>query len=184
MILHKGTSSIETVRLILRKFELQDANDMFNNWSSDPEVLKYLPWGPHENVSVTERKVKSWVESYAYDNTYNWAIYLKGRNQVIGSISAEILNDPNNSCEVGYCIGKEFWGQGIMTETLRAIMHYLFYEIGYRKITARHDVLNIASGRVMQKVGMHFDKVLYHVSLRRDKSFCDVAVYVKKITDD
>ncbi|MBH1940184.1 GNAT family N-acetyltransferase [Mobilitalea sibirica] len=184
MIKHIGTNSIETIRLILRRFDIQDANDMYHNWAGDPEVCKFLSWGPHDNISVTERRIRDWIRFYNQSNFYNWALFLKNEEKVIGSISAEILNDIDRTCEVGYCIGKEYWCRGIMTEALRAVMHYLFYEVGYHKIIAKHDVLNVASGMVMQKAGMQFDKVLFHANHRRDGSYGDVAVYVKNRKDD
>jgi ribosomal-protein-alanine N-acetyltransferase len=60
----------------------------------------------------------------------------------------------------------------------------LFYEIGYQYIQAKHDVDNIASGRVMQKAGMRFIKIQYHAGVRRDGTLYDCAVYGKRITDD
>lgn len=184
MLKHMGTNSIETLRLLLRRFNEYDAEDMYLNWAGDPEVVKFLPWGPHLDPSVTQKRIREWMPRYEYDHYYNWAICLKNTNTAIGSISVEIQKDTDLSCEVGYCIGKEYWSRGIMTEALRAVMHYLFYEVGYRKITARHDVLNVASGRVMQKCGMKFDKIIYHVSRRRDGSYCDCAVYTKNIWED
>lgn len=179
MIKHIGTNSIETIRLVLRKFRTEDAFDMFKNWSSDIDTLKYLPWGPHSDVNVTHRRILSWVDSYKQLNVYNWAIYLKSNKQVIGSISVETSNDKEQSCEVGYCIGKSFWGRGIVVEALYAVMHYLFSEVGYEMIFAKHDVLNIASGRVMQKAGMHYVKTIHDVGRRRDGSMYDVDMYVK-----
>jgi ribosomal-protein-alanine N-acetyltransferase len=179
MIKHIGTNSIETIRLILRRFRPEDTFDMYKNWASDMETLKYLSWGPHSDVNVTHRRILSWVENYKNPNVYNWAIYLKSDNQVIGSISVEMSNDKDKSCEVGYCIGKSFWGREIVAEALRAVMHYLFFEVGYKKIIAKHDVKNIASGRVMQKVGMHYEKTIRNVGRRRDGSLYDVAMYVK-----
>ncbi|HHT57370.1 MAG TPA: GNAT family N-acetyltransferase [Herbinix luporum] len=176
---HIGTNSIETIRLILRRFQVEDTYDMYKNWASDIETLKFLPWGPHRDVKVTYSRILSIVSNYNKENVYNWAIYLKSQQEVIGSISVEITNDKEESCEIGYCIGKAFWGRGIMPEALRAVMHYLFYEVGYRKIIARHDVLNYASGRVMEKAGMKFDKIIYNVGRRRDGSIYDVAIYVK-----
>ncbi|NLO10202.1 MAG: GNAT family N-acetyltransferase [Clostridiales bacterium] len=176
---HIGTNSIETIRLILRRFRPEDTFDMYKNWASDMETLKYLSWGPHSDVNVTHRRILSWVENYKNPNVYNWAIYLKSDNQVIGSISVEMSNDKDKSCEVGYCIGKSFWGREIVAEALRAVMHYLFFEVGYKKIIAKHDVKNIASGRVMQKVGMHYEKTIRNVGRRRDGSLYDVAMYVK-----
>lgn len=179
MIKHIGTNSIETMRLILRKFRPDDTFHMYKNWASDKETLKYLPWGPHSDVNVTHRRILSWVENYKQTNVYNWAIYLKSDNQVIGSISVEITNDKDRSCEIGYCIGKSYWGREIVLEALRAIMHYLSSEVGYKKIIAKHDVLNTASGRVMQKAGMKYEKTIRDVGRRRDGSLYDVAMYVK-----
>ncbi|MDF2539842.1 MAG: hypothetical protein K0S76_2863 [Herbinix sp.] len=184
MLQHKGTKSIETIRLILRRFEEWDTKDMFMNWASDPEVCQYLSWGPHQDITVTRKRILDWARSYKNNTTYIWAIYLKAGKKVIGSISVELSNESQKSCEVGYCIGKEYWSRGIMTEALLAVMHYLFYEVGYERVQAKHDVLNIASGRVMQKAGMRFEKIQYHVGIRRDGSLYDCAVYVKNITDD
>lgn len=174
---HKGTNSIETLRLLLRKFQPEDAQAMFRNWAGDPEVCKYLSWGPHNDVDTTLIRIINWVKSYERNNFYVWAIELKSKEMPIGSISVEISNDKSASCEVGYCIGKDYWSRGIMTEALLAVLHYLFYDIGYQEIQAKHDVLNIASGRVMQKAGMNFDKIEYRVGIRRDGTYYDCAVY-------
>jgi ribosomal-protein-alanine N-acetyltransferase len=71
-----------------------------------------------------------------------------------------------------------------MTEALLAVMHYLFYDVGYQKIQAKHDILNAASGKVMQKAGMRFEKMQYHMGVRRDGSIYDCAVYTKNIEDE
>ena len=181
---HKGTNSIETIRLILRRFQPEDAEAMFRNWAGDPNVCKYLSWGPHQDVEVSRKRIANWVNHYQYNNSYVWAIELKSMNMPIGSISVEITNDSTGTCEVGYCIGEAYWNRGIMTEALRAVMHYLFYEIGYQTIRAKHDVLNVASGMVMQKAGMHYEKTEYQVGVRRDGSRYDCAVYTKHILDD
>lgn len=180
---HIGTVTIETIRLKLRKFRLEDAQDMFKNWASDPEVCRYLSLGPYTDPGPCYRRVSAWVSSYACNSSYVWAIELKGANTVIGSISVEISNDSIKSCEVGYCIGRPYWNRGIMTEALRAVMHFLFYEVGYRMIVAKHDTHNVASGRVMQKVGMEFVRLELRAGKRRDGSYYDCAVYAKRIDD-
>ncbi len=181
---HLGTQSIETMRLKLRKFQTDDAEDMFRNWSGDPEVCKYLSWGPHQDVYVSQRRITYWLSSYQRDSTYVWAIELKLKQMAIGTISVEFTDESTMTCEVGYCLGKEYWGRGIMTESLHVVMHFLFYEVGYQRIMAKHDVQNIASGRVMQKAGMHFLKYEYGVGIRKDGSYYDCAVYEKKIADE
>lgn len=178
-IQHMGTVTIETLRLILRRFEEQDAEDMFRNWAGDAEVCRYLSWGPHASVDVSLKRILNWCEGYKRDNSYVWALEAKGKGSVIGSISVEIAYDRGESCEVGYCLSKEYWNRGVMTEALRAVLHYLFYEVGYRRIQAKHDVLNVASGRVMQKAGMQYERTEHKVGLRKDGTFYDLDVYVK-----
>lgn len=157
---------------------------MFHNWAGDPVVCRYLSWGPHREVEDSRKRIVTWINNYGNDNFYVWAIELKNTNVLIGSISLEISNEVDSSCEVGYCIGKAYWNLGIMTEALRAVMHYLFFEVGYLHIQAKHDVLNKASGKVMQKAGMYYLKTEYHVGTRRDGSRYDCDVYIKDITDE
>jgi ribosomal-protein-alanine N-acetyltransferase len=157
---------------------------MYHNWAGDPEVCKYLSWGPHKDAEVSRKRIINWINNYEYMNSYVWAIELKNKEMAIGSISVELSNDTALSCEVGYCIGRAYWGRGIMTEALIAIMHYLFYEVGYELIQAKHDVLNVASGKVMQKAGMQFSKTEYRVGVRRDGTYYDCAVYIKHRTDE
>lgn len=82
---HLGTKDLETSRLNLRKFELSDAESMYKNWASDPEVTKYLMWSPHKNISETESILKEWVEHYKNNMFYQWTIILKSNgNEPIG----------------------------------------------------------------------------------------------------
>lgn len=74
---HCGTQTIETERLILRKFAKEDAEAMFKNWASDDEVTKYLTWPAHASVDVSRMVLDDWVNSYSNDNYYQWAIILK-----------------------------------------------------------------------------------------------------------
>ncbi|MDF2543652.1 MAG: N-acetyltransferase [Herbinix sp.] len=179
---HKGTKTIEMVRLKLRKFEMSDSQDMFQNWANDPEVCRYLSWAPYGSLTAVQLKMKEWVEDY-YSDTYRWAIELNSTRQVIGSISIFGADDKKQACEVGYCIGTAWWGQGIMTEALRAVLHYMFYEVGFHRIQAVHDSRNVASGRVMQKVGMQYEGILRHATISRDGIYVDYVVYAKLSTD-
>jgi [ribosomal protein S5]-alanine N-acetyltransferase len=183
-IQHKGTITIETLRLVLRRFEEKDAKAMFRNWAGDPEVCKYLSWGPHSNEEISRKRVLIWINNYVMDNSYLWALELKRTGEAVGSISVEIADDRTGTCEVGYCLGRKYWKQGLMTEALLAIQHYLFYEIGYQTIRAKHDVLNIASGRVMQKAGMKYNKTEHKVGVRRDGTYYDCDVYIKHIDEE
>lgn len=178
---HKGSVTIETLRLILRRFDEQDAEDMFHNWAGDAAVCRYLSWGPHTSKEASLKRIQNWCVRYRWNNSYVWALEAKGKGCVIGSISVEIADDVNESCEVGYCLSREYWNRGVMTEALQAVLHFLFYEVGYRRIQAKHDVLNVASGRVMQKAGMQYERTEYKVGIRKDGTYYDLDVYVKYI---
>lgn len=175
-LIHKGTQTINTDRLILRKFEFDDAYDMFKNWANDIEVTKYLSWKPHNNVEVTKEIIAQWVSEYR-NNIYNWAIELKQFGEVIGGISIVKLEEKDYSCEIGYCMSRKYWGNGIMSESLKAVIDYLFSETQFNRIVAKHDTNNIASGKVMVKSGMKYEGTLRQVKLRDNKDFYDLSLY-------
>ena len=176
MLTHKGTQTIETPRLILRKARLEDAQPMFRNWASDPEVTKYLTWPPHDSIEVTQKRLEIWLTEYDRDNYYQWMIELKELGEPIGSISAVRQNDSIEEAEIGYCIGSPWWHKGIMTESLTAVIEYLFTEVGMNRVAARHDPNNPHSGGVMRKCGMKYEGTT-HASDRNNQGICDAAHY-------
>ena len=154
-----GTQRIETERLILRRFTLEDAPAMYERWANDPEVTRYLTWQPHRSVEDSRAILSEWVARYGEGDYYNWAIELKGVG-VIGSIGVVSQEEQTQSAEIGYCIGRAYWGRGIMPEALRAVLDYLFDEAHFRRVSAKHDIENTNSGRVMEKAGMRCEGVL------------------------
>ena len=176
MLTHKGTQTIETSRLILRRAVLEDAEPMFRNWASDPDVTKYLTWPAHSNITVSETVLKSWLQEYEKESYNQWMIVLKERGEPIGSISVVNQRDDIAEAEIGYCIGKRWWHQGIMTEALGAVMDYLFDEVGMNRIEAKHDINNPNSGAVMKKCGMFYEGTARQ-SDRNNQGICDIATY-------
>lgn len=154
---HKGTTIIETERLILRPFTMSDAEPMYRNWASDPEVTKYLTWPTHSSMEVSEKVLESWCPHNEDVENYQWAIVLKEINEPIGSIAVVKLNNDIESADIGNCMGRNWWGQEIMPEALTAIIDFFFNEVGLNRIAAAHDVNNPKSGRVMQKAGMTYE---------------------------
>jgi Acetyltransferase (GNAT) family. len=177
MLNHTGTVTIKTNRLLLRKFTVEDSEDMFNTWANDEEVCKYLTWFPHGTVENTKELLANWVNAYESNRTYNWAIALNGTNKVIGSISVVSMDDKNEHCEIGYCLGKEYWNKGITTEALKAVINHMILVVGMNRVQAKHDIQNPASGRVMQKAGMIFEGTLKQYSIRKDGTYGDMNVY-------
>ena len=174
---HCGTRTIETERLVLRRFSVDDAQAMYQNWASDPEVTRYLTWRTYAGVEDGEAVLRDWVSSYAKEDFYQWAIVLKSHgSDPIGSISAVHVDDAIDAAEIGYCIGKAWWRQGITSEALSAVMDFFFDEVGANRVAARHDPNNPRSGRVMQMCGMKYEGTLRSAD-RNNQGICDMCCY-------
>ena len=183
MINHKGTKCITTERITLRPFCYDDAENMFKNWVNDPEVTKYLSWTPHGNLNVTKECLDNWIKAYESDENYHWAITLKENpNEVIGSIGAVFIDNYLEQAHIGYCLSKKYWNKGIVSESLKEVISYLF-KCGFTRIEAIHHVLNPASGQVMKKCGMKFEGILRKARKDNKGEFFDIAQYAILKTD-
>ena len=167
-----GTQKIETQRLILRRFKIEDAEDMYNNWASDPEVTRYLTWPVHSSVQATRSLLCDWIPGYEDGGYFNWVMEYKETGRAIGNISVVKLNENTESADMGYCMSRAFWGQGLMPEALKAVTDYLFDVVGLNRIAACHDVNNPKSGRVMDKAGMKQEGIL-RAAGRNNLGICD-----------
>lgn len=174
MLTHKGTQTIVTERLILRRFRPEDAQAMFDNWASDDEVTKYMTWPTHTDLATSQWVIGDWVASYEKPDYYQWAIEFEG--QAIGSISVVHHRDDIGKAHIGYCIGRPWWHRGIMSEALKAVMDYLFDEVGMNRVEACHDPNNPNSGKVMAKCGMKYEGT-HRQSGRSNQGICDEVFY-------
>ena len=173
---HKGTKRIETPRLILRMAQIEDAEPMFHNWASDPEVTKFLTWPAYQSIDSAYPVLNMWIRDYEKPDFYQWMIELKEISEPIGSISVVHHRDDIAAAEIGYCIGQSWWHKGIMTEALTAVMQFLFKEVGMNRIEAKHDINNPNSGGVMKKCGMKYEGTS-RASDRNNQGICDTVHY-------
>lgn len=174
---HKGTEFLETERLILRRFRIEDSAAAFENWTKDDRVTEFLTWPAHPDAETTKKILGQWSDSYSEKNFYQWAIVLKdGTDQPIGSISIVEINEDLNLVQVGYCIGYKWWNKGIMTEAFTGIIPFLFEQVKVNRIEARHDPNNPGSGKVMAKCGLTFEGILRKRD-RNNRGIVDVAIY-------
>ena len=173
---HLGTKILETDRLVLRPFVREDAQSMFDNWASDPEVTKFLSWPTYKSIADAHWILDIWLKAYERPDFYQWAIVLKELGQPIGSISVVNSDDRVDMAEIGYCIGRSWWGCGIMPEALRTVLDYLFNEVGMQRIEAGHDPNNPASGAVQRKCGLKYEGT-FRRRIRSNQGITDVAWY-------
>lgn len=173
---HMGTKTLETSRLLLRRFREDDVNAMFENWANDEEVTKYLMWPAHKSVEVSAMYIDSLMQGYVNLNNYNWGIELKEIGQVIGAIGVVGQDENVESVHIGYCLGRQWWNKGITSEAFEEIIRFFMDEVKVNRIESRHDPRNISSGKVMQKCGLKYEGTL-RLSDYNNQGICDAAWY-------
>lgn len=174
---HCGTQRIETDRLILRRYVIEDAETMYKNWAFDSEVTKFLTWQPHPSVDVSRSIIEDWLKEYSDEKYYQWAIVLKDNgNEPIGGISVVHMNEDISMVHIGYCLGRAWWRRGIMSEALKAVMDFMFDTVEVNRVESRHDPMNPNSGKVMQKCGMKYEGTLRSAD-RNNQGICDACYY-------
>lgn len=173
---HKGTVTLETERLILRKFTQDDAQAVFSNWANDDEVTKFLTWPTHRCAEHSAGYINYCLGTYREKNSYQWGIEVKETRELIGNISVVRMDEEVDSAELGYVIGRRFWGQGYTAEAAQKVIEFLFKEVGANRISARHDTNNPNSGKVMKKIGMQYEGT-YRQADHNNQGIVDCAVY-------
>ncbi|MBS5730228.1 MAG: GNAT family N-acetyltransferase [Clostridium sp.] len=172
-----GTQRIETDRLILRRYKIEDADAMYKNWASDSEVTKFLTWQPHSSVDVSRSIIEDWLKEYSDEKYYHWAIVFRDNgNEPIGDISVVQMNEDISMVHIGYCLGRAWWRRGIMSEALKAVMDFMFDTVEVNRVESRHDPMNPNSGKVMQKCGMKYEGTLRSAD-RNNQGICDACYY-------
>ena len=146
---------LKTERLILRRFEESDAENVFE-YAKDPAVGPIAGWPPHKSVGESLdviRNVFSAAECYA--------VCLKEDGKAIGAIELKLnghtdMTDRDDECELGYWLGRPFWGQGIMPEAAREMLRHAFEDLGMQNVWCGYYDGNTKSKRVQEKCGFRY----------------------------
>ena len=144
--------TFETERLILRPWREDDAESLYK-YASDPEVGPKAGWPPHTSVEDSRqiiRQVLSVPETYA--------VCLKESGEAVGSVGLKMgdatdMTDRADECELGYWIGRPFWGQGLIPEASRELLRHAFEEMNMQAVWCGYYDGNTKSRRVQDKLG-------------------------------
>jgi putative acetyltransferase len=165
--------TIETERLILRGWQLEDLDDLYE-YAKNPKVGPMAGWEPHPNKEVSLNTLKSFI-----DNGDRWAIELKENGKVIGSL--RIHPDENRgkyfAKYINYDLSADNWGKGYMTEAVKRAVKYAFEEMNIDLLTAFFYPHNIRSKRVIEKCGFKYEATLNQTSKRYDGQIFDTVIY-------
>lgn len=172
--------TIKTQRLTLRKVERRDIKDLYE-FCRYPESCEYSQWLPHKSIADTKSFVSWLLLSYKKHTGTVWAIVENVSGKVIGTCNFVSIDESYRIAEIGYCLSKDYWGKGIATEAVSALVSFGFTKIGLNRIQARIMVENARSIRVVQKLRMEYEgtlkKAVYFNSISHD-------IMIWAITDD
>jgi len=154
------TNILETERLILRPLTLADADTAYK-WTGDPEVAEYVSWLPHYSIDdviewLKEIEWKSDWNSIPSEN-YIWGFVLMETGELFGS-GGLIWEDDWQLYQVGYNIMKPHWNRGYTTEAMKAILRFAALNLGIKKVAGGHAKENLASAKVIEKLGFVYDR--------------------------
>jgi len=142
---------METMRLILREYDQNDLESV-HQYCHDPEVLKYMLWGPNSRHDTRQFIDMAISESTQFPRSvYNLAIIEKSSGKLIGGIS---LSHHQGEGEIGWILNRRTWKKGYGTEAAQAMIQFGFESLELNRILATCDTENTGSSRVMEKCGM------------------------------
>ena len=142
----------ETERLILRTWSLSDAPELFEI-CEDAEVMKYIGTGkPYETIEQADEFLHWAIDYQKANNFCRWAVLLKENRRIVGSCGFARPHE-TTEIELGYLVARKFWGRGLGTEATAACLKYGFENLNFREIIAMTDLDNIASHKVLEKIG-------------------------------
>jgi [ribosomal protein S5]-alanine N-acetyltransferase len=147
------TIILETEHLTLRTWSLDDAEEGFKIWG-DPEVMRYVMTGqPNANIEETRAWLGRMSAHHERHGFGFWAVVEKQTGQLIGSCGMGYQRDGGLPIEFGYTLARSHWGRGLATEAAAACLQYAFEHLRLRELIARVDSRNVASQRVLEKIG-------------------------------
>lgn len=158
---------VQTPRLVLRELDGDDAPAV-QAYAGDAEVVRYLDWGPNAPDDTAGFLALARATRGAAPRTaYHLAIALKAADRLIGGCRIEIRSAANGSGDLGYVLDRRHWGHGYATEAMRALVDFGFGPLALHRIWATCDVDNLASARVLEKLGMRREGHLRQNARRR-----------------
>ncbi|MGX7030694.1 GNAT family N-acetyltransferase [Vagococcus zengguangii] len=162
---------METEHLLLRPIDLIDVDAMYE-YASDEEVSQFV-FPTHQSLEETANTIANF---FIADSLGKYAIVLKEKQKMIGTIDLQRLDEKNRKAEIGYTLAKDYWGQGLAPEAARQILWLAFDQLKLNVVSALHDVDNPKSGRVMEKIGMKPIGIFPNYLIHKEKNV-DMKIY-------
>lgn len=154
--LFKDLPTLETGRLLLRKISLDDASDFFE-FASDPEVAIYTTWNPHQSIEQSRKTIDSILARYEAGAPGAWGITLKPSPKLIGYCGLSHWEPAHRKANLFYFLGRPYWGQGLVTEAVQALLDFGFNRLDLNRVEANGHPENRATFKVLAKAGLQYE---------------------------
>jgi [ribosomal protein S5]-alanine N-acetyltransferase len=150
-------------RLVVRDFVPADLEDVYA-YGSDPEVVRYMPFPPSTRDGTQAHIERCMAAAATQPRTvYDVGIALKGTGRIIGGCTLHVYDQHSRQAAFSYLLARPYWGRGYATEAMRALLRFGFGELGIHRAHDACDAENVASARVMEKLGMRLEGHQRHV---------------------
>ncbi|MBR5371439.1 MAG: GNAT family N-acetyltransferase [Oscillospiraceae bacterium] len=160
MLTHIGTNTIETERLILRRFACTDGESVLRNWAGDEQVQRMYSEPVYSTPEAVRELLDKYIGAYEKPDYYRWAVIEKASGECIGQIAYFLVDSKNHFAEIEYCIGRAFQCRGYATEATKAVIAYGFAQMHLHKVQICTKTINQPSRRVIEKCGFTYEGTL------------------------
>jgi ribosomal-protein-alanine N-acetyltransferase len=166
---------LETPRLRLRRFTLDDVDDVWE-YTGDPEVTRYLILDTQPNRREATKLLEKAIAAYESLDSPIWAVDYKLENKVVGGCSMRNWERASGRVEIAYALSRRYWQRGIMTEALQALLDLGFERMGLNRVEAHTMPLNVASSRLLEKLGFRCEGIMRQREFFKG-AYQDLALY-------
>lgn len=174
----EAPETICTERLLLRRPRVSDAEAIYE-YASDPEVTRYMVWRTATELQETVAVLATRAPAWEAGEEYCWVITIPPQDRAIGTISCRVRG---TTADFGYVLNRQYWGQGYMTEAAQAIVDWALGLPDIQRVWATCDIDNLASVRVLEKVGLVCEAIQRQSTMRPNLSdqLRDTLVFAKE----
>ncbi len=150
-----GTVELWTENLILRRYRMEDAGELYQRFGTDPKMYTYSGWNPYATPEMAQETVRRFMNSYDDDHSYSWVMDVD--DIIVGTIGA--YDYEHDQIETGFSVDRRWQGRGFATEALKKVLEYLTENEGISCVTAWCASENTGSRRVLEKSGMRLVRI-------------------------
>ena len=147
----------ETSRLVAKPAAVEDAQVVFDEYASDAAVAKYMTWTPHRSVADTANFLKRCERAWRDGSAYPWTLWQKQDGAFVGLVEIRVTA---SAVDLGYALARRWWRQGLMSEALAPVVQWALAQPTIYRVWATCDVENLASARLLERLGMEREGVL------------------------